>query len=366
MRRELSSVVAVTAILLACASFGLLGSAASAADATPATPLPASKVQVTKDVLFTEADGTRLTLDVFAPQDDAPNRPAVVLIHGGAWGTGSANDLTTEGKLIARQGWVAFSVNYRLSDQTSTPWPDELTDVQRGVRWVGANAARFGADPKKLTVIGFSAGGHLAAMIGAVGTAVDGTGAPLVDPNPPVTVAAVAAWSPPSRLAGLVPVDGGDPPDCTNNKACAQFWRLPLVTNFLGCMPAACPQKYTQASSTTRVSATAAPTWFANATNEITGFPQAEAYDKALTKAGVDHRFEVVQGSQHADQYRAKEWNNMMPWLAAKVGVPEPPPVSFSTRNILLSPLVVISVVAGLAILITLLALALRDDEGEL
>jgi acetyl esterase/lipase len=366
MKRQLSSVVAVTAILLACVSFGLMGSDASGATGTPATPLPASQVQVTKDVVFTDIGGTRLTMDVFAPRESAPNRPAVVLIHGGAWGTGNAHDLSTEGKLIARQGWVAFSINYRLADQTSTPWPDELTDVQRGVRWVGANASTYGADPQKLTVMGFSAGGHLAAMVGAIGTAIDGTGGPLSDPNPPVKVVAVAAWSPPSRLAGLVPVEGGDPPDCADNKQCAQFWRLPLVKNFLGCLPDACPDKYTQASSNTRVTAKATPTWFANATSEVTGWPQAEAYDKALTTAGVDHKFDVVQGSQHADQYRAKVWNDMMPWLAAKVGAPEPPPVSFSARNILLSPLVVISVVAGLAILITLLAIALRDDEGEL
>ena len=54
------------------------------------------------------------------------------------------------------------------------------------------------------------------------------------------------------------------------------------------------------------MTATAVPTWFANATAEITGWPQAEAYDKALTTAGVDHKFEVVQGSQHADQYRVQ------------------------------------------------------------
>ena len=154
MRRKLSSVVAVTAILSACVSFGLMGSDASAADGTPATPLPASQVQVTKDVLYTEADGTRLTLDVYGPREAAPNRPAVVLIHGGAWGTGNAHDLAAEGKLIARQGWVAFSINYRLADQTSTPWPDELTDVQRAIRWVGANGSTYGADPSKLTVMG--------------------------------------------------------------------------------------------------------------------------------------------------------------------------------------------------------------------
>ena len=56
----------------------------------------------------------------------------------------------------------------------------------------------------------------------------------------------------------------------------------------------------------------------------------------------------------------------MMAWLAAKLGVPTPPPISFAGRNLLLSPVVVISVILGLALLIVLLALALRDDEGEI
>ena len=46
--------------------------------------------------------------------------------------------------------------------------------------------------------------------------------------------------------------------------------------------------------------------------------------------------------------------------------MPAPPPISFAGRNLLLSPVVVISVILGLALLIVLLALALRDDEGEI
>ncbi len=114
----------------------------AASAATPATPLPSSAITVTRNVAYTDADGTTLTLDVYEPEELAPGRPGVILIHGGAWGSGKANDLDTEGKLIAREGWVAFSVNYRLADQAPHPWPDELTDVQRATRWISANAAR--------------------------------------------------------------------------------------------------------------------------------------------------------------------------------------------------------------------------------
>ena len=74
----------------------------------------------------------------------------------------------------------------------------------------------------------------------------------------------------------------------------------------------------------------------------------------------------MINGVGHAEQNASKIWNDMMAWLAAKLGVPAPPPISFAGRNLLLSPVVVISVILGLALLIVLLALALRDDEGEI
>ncbi len=74
----------------------------------------------------------------------------------------------------------------------------------------------------------------------------------------------------------------------------------------------------------------------------------------------------MIDGSGHADQDESKVWNDMMAWLAARLGVPAPPPISFAGRNLLLSPVVVISVIIGLALLILLFAIALRDDEGDL
>ena len=340
---------------------------ASASGTSPATPLPPSKIKVVRDVDYETVDGITLTLDVYAPSDPGDGRPGIVLIHGGGWGSGKSGDVAAQARLLAREGWVAFAVNYRLADDSHHPWPDALTDVQRATRWVGANSADYGVDPAKIGVLGLSAGGHLAALLATIGTTVDATGQPIVDPNPPVAIVAVAAWSPPTQLSGLIsPPEGGDPSDCAGDQKCAQFWRLPLVEHFLGCRPEQCPATYTQASPTARVTAQTVPIWFSNSTSEITGMPQARALDQALSLAGVDHHFQIVPGTQHADEYESKVWNDMTPWLATKLRVAAPPPVSFSGSNVLLSPVVVISVVVGLALLIVLLALALRDDEGAL
>jgi len=355
---------AVAALVLACV---LAGPAAAATDQTPGTPLPPSAVDVVRNVEFAHVGGVTLTLDVYRPARAGAGRPAMVLVHGGAWGYGQAEDLDAEGALVAREGWVAFSVNYRLASQTPDPWPDELSDVQRAVRWVGARAATYGIDATKIAMLGVSAGGHLSIMLGELGTAVDGAGQPLVDPDPPVAVKAVAAWSPPTQLAGLATSpDGSKPPDCGTNSSCTAFWSLPYVTHFLGCNPQRCPTRSAQASATSRATAASVPIWWANATQELIPLIQAERLDRALTAAGVDHQLDVISGSGHAEQNASRIWNDMMSWVAEKLGVPPPPPISFAGHNLLLSPVVVISVILGLALLIVLLALALRDDEGEI
>ncbi len=355
----------LAAVLIAC----VVAAPVAGADtqSTPATPLPPSAVAETRDVEFAQVGGVTLTLNVYQSNRGGTNRPALVMVHGGAWGYGKANDLDAEGALVAREGWVGFSISYRLANQTPNPWPDELSDVQRAVRWVGAHASRYGIDPSKIAMLGVSAGGHLSILVGELGTATDGTGNPLNYVDPPVAVKAVAAWSPPTQLSGLAtPPRGTKPPDCGTNSQCTTFWSLPYVTHFLGCNPVNCPARSAQASPTTRVTAATVPIWWANATNELVPLIQAERLDRALTTAGTDHQLDVIKGGGHADQNASKIWNDMMAWLAAKMGVPVPPPISFAGRNLLLSPLVVISVILGLALLIVLLALALRDEEGEI
>ncbi len=132
--------------------------------------------------------------------------------------------------------------------------------MQRGIRWVAAHAADYGVDPNKLAMLGVSAGGHLAIMAGQIGTTVDGTGQTIDDPNPPASVRAVAAWSPPTKLSGLTtPTDADAPPDCTDNKACTEFWRLPLVSSFIGCSIEKCPKDYDAASPYYRINAGRGP-----------------------------------------------------------------------------------------------------------
>ena len=119
-------------------------------------------VDVTRDVLFAAPDGHPLRLDVYEPREGEGLRPAIVVVHGGAWFHGDKSDYAfgLHDRWLAGQGYVVFDVQYRLTGR----WPAPLSDVKCAVRWVRANAARYQVDPTRIALIGRSAGGHLALM----------------------------------------------------------------------------------------------------------------------------------------------------------------------------------------------------------
>ncbi len=107
-------------------------------------------------------------LQIWEPDTPASSpRPALCIFPGGGYGLLA---LRLEGEDIARwavkQGMVAVIVKYRVTDRAKEAYryPVPLTDARRAVRLVRQNASEWGIDPARIGVIGFSAGGHLAAV----------------------------------------------------------------------------------------------------------------------------------------------------------------------------------------------------------
>jgi acetyl esterase/lipase len=121
-------------------------------------------VQVLRNVLYREAAGKRLTLDIVMPREPGRNRPAIMQIHGGAWILGDKREQGWPliGHLAAN-GWVCFNVNYRLSPGAT--WPDHLVDLKHALKWIREHADEYGVDPNFIAVTGGSAGGHLTTMM---------------------------------------------------------------------------------------------------------------------------------------------------------------------------------------------------------
>ena len=123
------------------------------------------------DVVYGEVGGTKLTLDVYSPaEDSATPRPAVILIHGGGWTGGDKGSMDAMAKWLARNGYVAFSIDYRLYGDGKNQWPAQWDDAQRAVRWVRANAKTYGVNPAKIGAFGHSAGAQMVSLLGEVET----------------------------------------------------------------------------------------------------------------------------------------------------------------------------------------------------
>lgn len=137
------------------------------ASAALAQQLSSSAASVDENVPYATVNGTELHLDVYKPAASGGQlHAAVVLIHGGSWSSLDKSTMGTMGQFLARAGYVAFSVDYRLFSGGENRWPAQLDDVQRAVRWIRANAAKYSIDPDHLGAFGHSAGAQLAALLG--------------------------------------------------------------------------------------------------------------------------------------------------------------------------------------------------------
>lgn len=129
----------------------------------PGTEKRRNQPEVAKDYWVRNINNPSLTIYRPARQNGA----AVIVIPGGGhklivW--------TTEGVNVAhalnRYGLTAFVLKYRLAREEGSPYAieDAVTDTGRAVRWVRAHAGQYGVDPKRVGVMGFSAGGELVSL----------------------------------------------------------------------------------------------------------------------------------------------------------------------------------------------------------
>jgi len=117
------------------------------------------------DITYCSVNSRDLKLDVFYPAKKSKKAyPAVLLIHGGGWRSGERSQNIPLAEQLAANGYVAVNAEYRLS--TEALYPAAVQDLKAVLRWTRANASAFKLDTSKIAVLGFSAGGQLATLIG--------------------------------------------------------------------------------------------------------------------------------------------------------------------------------------------------------
>lgn len=148
-RRTLTA-LGLLPLLQACSPLRLINAA-----------VPSGTHRLEADIAYGAAPRQRL--DVYRPLGATDNAPLVVFFYGGSWSSGSKNDYRFAGEALASRGIVTVVADYRLSPDVK--YPTFLEDCALAVRWAHGQAGRLGADPRRLHLVGHSAGAYNAAML---------------------------------------------------------------------------------------------------------------------------------------------------------------------------------------------------------
>ena len=124
------------------------------------SPGPAQEVK--RDIPYASPAAERQVLDVYAPKG-AKDVPVVFWIHGGGWQTGDKSEVQEKPRAFTERGFVFVSTNYRLLPKVDME--TIIRDVAKSLGWVHKHIAEHGGDPKRIFVMGHSAGAQLAALV---------------------------------------------------------------------------------------------------------------------------------------------------------------------------------------------------------
>lgn len=165
-----------TTILLLVAAIGAAAAPCRAQARRPARretrrpPMNPTKMIVYKTTTDARGKEVKLNLHVFAPAGHKASdaRAAVVFFFGGGWTGGSPGQFYPHCKYLASRGMWAASAEYRIKGRHGTTPFECVADGKSAVRYMRANAAKLGVDPKRIAAGGGSAGGHVAACTGTI------------------------------------------------------------------------------------------------------------------------------------------------------------------------------------------------------
>lgn len=153
------------------------------------------------DVVYVVRGDHELKADIYTPEGEGPF-PAVLVVHGGSWRSGSKGQLSFVGRALAEAGYVAVTINYRLAP--AHQFPAQIEDCKAAVRWMRENADKYRIDTDRIGAWGYSAGGHLVALLGATDPD-DGLEDPASSSGPSTRVQAVVAGGAPCDFTILPP-----------------------------------------------------------------------------------------------------------------------------------------------------------------
>lgn len=234
-----------------------------------------------RDITYAEAGGARMQLNIARPKNASGPLPAVLCVHGGGFRAGSREGYNKLCLTLAQRGFVAATISYRLAPIHQ--FPAAVHDTKAAVRWLRANAAKYGINPDRIGVTGGSAGGHLAQFLGVTAGVKDFEGVDNLGFSSAVTC--------------VVNVYG--PSDFTKSygKSVDAHVVLPM---WLGGDVETARAKHIQSSPLNWVSPNAAPTLIIHGTEDkYVAYEQAIWMRDRLTACGVPVELLTLEGAGH-------------------------------------------------------------------
>ncbi len=228
--------------------------------------------------------GSKEKADLYLPASPKPGQkfPAVLIIHGGGWSGGekrAAREINI-GTTLALNGYVGMSIDYMLAnkDNPGPTWPQNLYDCKTAVRWLRANAESLQIDADHIGVIGGSAGGHLAAMVGLCGGELDPPG------------------------------DGNTRVQCAVDLYGPVLWFEQRDISMFRKSRAEAPDLYKEADPRTHIDKNDPPLLILHGTADTTvNHADSEALAAAMKAAGANYQLELIPGAPHTFHLQPKQ-----------------------------------------------------------
>lgn len=246
-----------------------------------AAAIAETPIKVQQEVCYSTVGNRQLLCDIYQPEGDQL-RPAVLVVHGGAWRSGNRKQLRGYADALAKRGCVCFAIDYRLAPKDK--FPAQIDDCRAAVKWIRENAKTYNVDSNRLGAIGYSAGGHLVTLLAT-------TGEPASEQNGNVNTRLQAV------AAGGAPTDFRFFPD--NGKWAEYLMGGDLTT---------APQNFQAASAAAFADKNDAPTFFFNGTaDQLVPLLWTKSAHEALKQAGVATEMHTIDGADHMQAARNKE-----------------------------------------------------------
>ena len=249
---------------------------------TPLPSTPPDTVQAELGITYGKTPEQELKLDIYRPKSGGDKLPACVLVHGGGWTKGDKEKFRPLAIALAEKGYVVANIEYRLAP--AAKYPAGVQDCSLAVRWVRANAKRFGLDPKRIGTWGGSAGGHLVGLLAAAPAHPNFLTAELKDVSAAVQATCI--------MAG--------PTDLTNERFLEALRRAKDKSNsyqWMGKLYDDAPELYREASPITHFTKATGPILFL--TGDLDNPDRDAAGMAKLKELGVPTKQVVLKDAKH-------------------------------------------------------------------